>query len=117
MVSKSLVSSEVSKERRILESDIINANATNSASIQIAERSKDVSKARDIVMSLFGELEHQVNNKELYEKLGEILEEQNESKMVELYRKVSSFTGRVGSMKSLSDALKTMIELERRCIR
>ena len=113
LVSKSLVSSEVSKERRILESDIINANATNSASIQIAER-KDVSKARDIVMSLFGELEHQVNNKELYEKLGEILEEQNESKMVELYRKVSSFAGRVGSMKSLSDALKTMIELERR---
>lgn len=108
-----LVRRELVRNSTQNESDIINANATNSASIQIAER-KDVSKARDIVMSLFGELEHQVNNKELYEKLGEILEEQNESKMVELYRKVSSFTGRVGSMKSLSDALKTMIELERR---
>ena len=32
----------------------------------------------------------------------------------ELYQRVSSFAGRVGSMKSLSDALKTMIELERR---
>lgn len=108
-----LVRRELVRNSTQNESDIINANATNSASIQIAER-KDVSKARDIVMSLFGELEHQVNNKELYEKLGEILEKQNESKMAELYRKVSSFAGRVGSMKSLSDALKTMIELERR---
>lgn len=108
-----LVRRELARNSTQNESDIINANATNSAAIQIAER-KDVSKARDIVMSLFGELEHQVNNKELYEKLGEILEEQNDSKMVELYRKVSSFAGRVGSMKSLSDALKTMIELERR---
>jgi hypothetical protein len=113
LVNKALVNDLVKNDILLTESVVVEENAKNSAAIQIAER-KDVSKARDIVMSLFGELEHQVNNKELYEKLGEILEEQNDSKMVELYRKVSSFAGRVGSMKSLSDALKTMIELERR---
>lgn len=109
LVSKSLVTAELP----IKESLVIEENAKNSAAIQISER-KDVSKARDIVMSLFGELEHQVNNKELYEKLGEILESQDENKMREIYSKVISFGGRVSSMKSLADSLKTMIDLERR---
>lgn len=109
LVSKSLVTAELP----IKESLVIEENAKNSAAIQISER-KDVSKARDIVMSLFGELEHQVNNKELYEKLGEILESQDENKMREIYNKVVSFGGRVNNMKSLADSLKTMIDLERR---
>lgn len=113
LVNRALVNDLVKNDISLTESVVVEENAKNSAAIQISER-KDVSKARDIVMSLFGELEHQVNNKELYEKLGEILESQDENKMREIYSKVISFGGRVSSMKSLADSLKTMIDLERR---
>ena len=116
LVSKSLVSNEVSKERRILESDIVNTNALNNATIQINER-KDVSKTRSIAMSLLAELESQVANKELYERLGELLESPDDKgvdKLNEIYHKVISFGGRTDSMKKLSDTLKTLIDLERR---
>ena len=50
LVSKSLVSRTVSKEKRILESEIVEANALDSATIQINER-KDVARARSVSMA------------------------------------------------------------------
>jgi hypothetical protein len=98
------------------ESDIVNANALNSATIQINER-EDVTKARAIAMTLLSELESQVTSTELYENLGELLQSQDEktpAKLNDLYQKVISFPGRVDGMKKLSDALKTLIDLERK---
>lgn len=116
LVSKSLVSNEVSKEKRILETEIIDANALNSATIQINER-KDVSKARTIAMMLLDELESQITDKSLYKNLAELLQSQEEgasNKLNELFMKVTSFSGRTDNMKKLSDSLKTLIDLERR---
>lgn len=116
LVSKSLVSSKVSKEIRILELEIVDANAQNSATIQLNER-KDVTKARSIAMSLLDELESLVSNKELYDQLSDLLQSPDDNgvdKLNDIYRKVISFPGRVDGMKKLSDALKTLIDLERR---
>jgi len=116
LVTQSMVTGQVTSEDIVTETDIIKANALNSATIQISER-KDVSKARSIAMSLLAELESQVSNKELYESLGELLESRDEKgadKLNDIYRKVISFGGRTESMKKLGDTLKTLIDLERR---
>lgn len=116
LVTQSLVTDQVTLDGRVTEKEIIDANAVSSATIQINER-KDVSKARGIAMSLFAELESQVANKELYERLGELLEAKDDKgfdKLNEIYRKVISFGGRTDNMKKLGDTLKTLIDLERR---
>lgn len=116
LVSKSLVSSEVSKDRRIQETEIIEANANKMADVDLSHR-RDVSKARNIAMSLLSELESQVTNKELYENLGELMrtaDEKGMDKLNEIYHKVISFGGRTDSMKKLGETLKTLIDLERR---
>lgn len=116
LVTRSLVTPEVTSKSTVTETQVVEANALNIASIQIAER-KDVSKARTIAMSLLEELEHQINNKELYEELGEMLRAEDKSgndKANDIYQKVISFAGRTDSMKKLGDTLKTLIDLERR---
>jgi hypothetical protein len=98
------------------EKGIVEANAQNSATIQINER-KDVSNARRIAMSLLDELESQVTNKDLYERLGELLQSPDDrgvDKLNEIYHKVISFGGRTDNMKKLGDTLKVLIDLERR---
>lgn len=94
---------------------IVLANALHSADIQVHER-KDVTKARTVAMCLLDELEAQVTDKDLYLKLGEIMDtgSRGSSKLVEAYNKVISFSGRTDGMKKLSDTLKTLIDLERK---
>lgn len=113
LVSKNEVSKEVSKEARILESEIIAANATKSAEIQVRERS-DVTKVGATVMALWDELGSQTAHEELYKNLGELLQSQDEKKLSDMYQKVISFPGRVDCTKKLIDSLKTLIDLERK---
>lgn len=116
LVTQSLVTSQVTPEGRVTEREVIEANAQNSATIQINER-KDVSNARRIAMSLLDELESQVTNKDLYERLGELLQSPDDrgvDKLNEIYHKVISFGGRTDNMKKLGDTLKVLIDLERR---
>lgn len=117
LVTQSLVTSQVTLEGRVTEREVIEANALNSALIQITER-KDILRARTIAMSLLVELESQVTDKDLYDELGQILSNSNDtgnaSKLNEIYMRVTSFGGRVDSMKKLGDTLKTLIELERK---
>jgi hypothetical protein len=117
LVSKSLVSSEVSKEKRLTEKQIIDEGATALTNIRLGQR-KDIQRSRKIAMSLFDELEHQVGieNVENLEKLGELLrteDDKGRDALNDLYMKIISMPGRVKSMKDLSDTLKTLIALER----
>jgi hypothetical protein len=112
IVSKAGVSSEVSMET---EQQTIAANANLVAGIQLSQR-KDIQRSRNLVMSLLGELEHQTEHRELYEQLGELMfdpDEKGVDKLNEIYRKAMSLQGRTGTMKSLSDSLKTLVALER----
>lgn len=116
LVTRTLVTDQVTAGARVTENEIIDANALNSAAIQINER-KDISRARSVAMNLLEELESQVVNKDLYENLGEILgsdDEKSATKLNDIYQKVISFSGRTDNMKKLGETLKTLIDLERR---
>ena len=116
LVTRALVTHEVTSNSGLTDTEIINANAQNNAAIQINER-KDVTKSRNIVIKLVGELEDQIDYKEDYEKLGEMFrnpDQYGNDKLNDVYMKTISFSGRVDGMKKLSDSLKTLIELERR---
>ena len=117
MVTKSLVTSEVTKENRLTEKQIIDDNAAAITNIKLGQR-KDIQRSRKIAMSLFDELEHQVGveNAENLEKLGELLRSEDDKgrdALNDVYMKIISMPGRVKSMKDLSDTLKTLIALER----
>lgn len=116
LVSKNSVTAELPKEDRLKESEIINANAQSNAAIQINER-KDVTRSREIVIKLVDELEEQIDFRDDYVKLGEMLrnpDQYGNDKLNDVYMKTISFSGRVDGMKKLSDSLKTLIDLERR---
>ena len=117
LVTKSLVTNEVTNEKRLTEKQIIDEGATALTNIRLGQR-KDIQRSRKIAMSLFDELEHQVGieNAENLEKLGELLrteDDKGRDALNDLYMKIISMPGRVKSMKDLSDTLKTLIALER----
>ena len=117
LVTKSLVTNEVTNEKRLTEKQIIDEGATALTNIRLGQR-KDIQRSRKIAMSLFDELEHQVGieNVENLEKLGELLrsdDDKGRDALNDLYMKIISMPGRVKSMKDLSDTLKTLIALER----
>ena len=116
LVSRSAVSKEVSKTMRILESEIITANAVNNATIDISHRVGSTF-SREVVDSLMQELKDQIADREEYANLGEMLRNPDaygNDKLNDIYMKTISFNGRVDSVKKLTDAQKVIIELERR---
>ena len=116
LVSKSAVSKEVSKTMRILESEIITANAVNNATIELKQRD-DVTFGREVITSLIQELKEQIDNRADLEDLGEMMRNPDaygNDKLNDQYKKVISFAGRVDNAKKLAEANKVQIELERR---
>lgn len=115
IVSASMVSGKVSVETTATDAEIINKSAIDIAIVEITHR-KDIGQARKLAMTLLNELEHQTENIELYEQLGELLHTSDEkglNKLNEIYRKSMTLSSRSGTMKQLSDTLKTLIGLER----
>jgi hypothetical protein len=115
LVRSEVVRSEVRTEKAITEKEIIEANAQAIVNIKLAHRG-DIRKSKRIVNSLFDELELTTDNRELFEQLGELLRQESESgqdKLNDIYKKVISMPQRIDGVKKLTDALKTMIGLER----
>ncbi len=115
IVSAAAVSAEVSTETTPKDAEIINANADLVAGVMLSQRN-DIKRGRKLVMNLLGELEVTTDNKELFEQLGVLMfkpDENGRDKLYDTYLKVISMSGRVDSMKKLSDALKTLVGLER----
>lgn len=116
LVNKSLVTKSVTKEKRILESEVITANAVNNATIELKQRS-DVTFGREMITSLIQELKEQIDNRADLEDLGEMMRNPDaygNDKLNDQYKKVISFAGRVDNAKKLAEANKVQIELERR---
>lgn len=116
LVTRSLVNKSVTKEKRILESEVITANAVNNATIEIKQR-EDVTFGRGVITSLMQELKEQIDNRADLEDLGEMMRNPDaygNDKLNDHYMRVVSFAGRVDSAKKLADANKVQIELERR---
>ena len=115
IVRREAVRSEVREKTRVPESEVIEANAEAVATVLLSER-RDIQRGRKLVMSLLGELEQTTDNQELFEKLGALMfnpDKFGNDKLNDTYHKVISLAGRIDGMKKLSDALKTLVALER----
>ena len=117
LVSKALVSKEVSRESMVTERQIIDAGAQRIAQVK-KEHRHDIQRSRAVIASLLDELELTCgpDNAALLADLGEIMRSEDDNgqdKRNDLYNKLLSMSGRVKTMKDLGDSLKTMIGLER----
>lgn len=117
LVSKALVSSQVSMETKVAERQIVDANAQAAADIRLSQRT-DIRRNRAIVTRLMDELEQQVGpeNAALLADLGEIMREPDESgqdKRNDLYRKIISLPERAKTAKTLAETLRITVDMER----
>lgn len=115
MVMASMVTGKVSTETTKRDAEIIADSAVVVANLQVSHR-KDISRARNLVMSLLGEIEAQTNDPQLFDRLGELVVDtggDTESKLLEAYRRVIATPGRIDGMKKLAETLKVLISLER----
>lgn len=121
LVSKAAVSTQVSKQGRIAETAVVEANAQTQASIRLAHRS-DIERTRRLVMSLMAELELQTNNPELFGEIEAALQQRQpgqelmaaqRTKLNEGLAKAMSLPGRSTTMRSLAESLRLLVGLER----
>ncbi|WP_442108704.1 hypothetical protein [Pseudomonas sp. NUPR-001] len=115
LVSKSLVSTEVSKEQLATERATVEASAQVIANIRIAHRS-DIGRYRNLANKMLEELEGLTDNRDLFDQLGELLHSPDDNgldKLNDLYQKVISLPSRTKTLKDLGDTLKVLIALER----
>jgi len=119
LVTQAQVTREVTAESVATERDIVDANATMQADAVLGQR-KDISRSRGVVKKLFAELETQLDCADDFAKLGDLMaspDDNGTDKLNDLYRKVMSLPSRVDSAKKLADALRVLIELERKVLR
>lgn len=118
-VSESLVSAKDSAQTNVREREIVEANAEAVATAVLRERA-DVSRARSLAMRLLGELEAATEQQGDFARLGELLaapDDKGVDKLGDLYKKVIAMPSRIDGVKKLSDALKVLIELERKVLK
>lgn len=115
-VSAAAVSELVSAGKVANENAVVEANATNMANVQLAQR-KDIARTRGLFQKLLEELEQTTENRELFEALGELMQAQAESaaaeKLNQIYRKVIGLQGRITSGKELTLMLEKVVGMER----
>jgi hypothetical protein len=121
LVRKATVRSEV-REETPTEKMTVEVEAQVVARIEIGHRT-DVPRARKLVMQLMDELEFQTSNPELFEQLEQILatsteeggdgKDKDRSKLWESFNRAMSLGNRSSTMKTLADALKNLVALER----
>ena len=117
LVSKAAVSSEVSKESRAAERAVVDANAQAIADVRLAHR-RDIHRARRITNALLDELEQQADadTVALLKQLGENMRNPDENgidRLNDLYHKVISLPERSKTMKTLSESLRMLVDMER----
>lgn len=115
LVNSREVNDGVNSTKLVNEKEIVNANAEVIANVRLSHR-RDISRTRNVVMKLLGELEVSTDNVDLFEKLGDLMrreDDKGQDKLNDLYHKVISMAGRTKTMKDLADSLKTMVTLER----
>lgn len=113
LVSKSVVSKEVSKQRADTERQIIEVNAEVIANVRMAHRG-DISRSRRLANKLLEELEAMTDeNGTLRELIDQMKDDEGPAALLEAAEKMASLPGRSKIIKELSETLKTLITLER----
>lgn len=115
LVSKAAVSSEVSKESKIAERQVVDANAQAVADVRIGHR-RDIARARRLTNALLMELEKQTDQVPELQELGEILrrpDDKGMDKLNDLYQAIISLPERSKTMKVLAESLQKLVDMER----
>lgn len=115
LVSKALVSKEVSREDMVTERQIIDAGAQRIAQVRNEHR-QDINRMRSLGVALLAELESQTFDAVLISQLGELMRSPDDAgmdRLNDIYRKVISTPGRVDTAKKLVETMKSVIAMER----
>ena len=119
LVTQALVTPKVTPEQRVTEQAIVEVNAKMLADATLNQRD-DVKRARAIVQKLWAAVESEIDYSEEFEKIGESLRSEDEfgqDRLNDAYCYAISLPQKVKSVKLLADALKVLIELERKILR
>ena len=119
LVRKSEVRKEVRTESAISEKEQIQASATMIADKVINQRA-DIQRARSIVQKLWDLVDTELNHPEAFAHIGDVLrspDEFGQDKLNDMYRAAIGLPQQVKNVKLLADALKVLIDLERRVLR
>lgn len=117
LVSKATVSKEVSKEARIAEKQVIDANAQAVADVRLAHR-KDIHRARRLTNALLDELERETDPKTvaLLSEFGALMrnpDDKGADKLNDLYHAIISLPERSKTLKVLTESLQKLVDMER----
>lgn len=118
-VTKAEVTKKVTKEQRVTEQAIVEVNAQSIAD-KVLEQRSDIKRARSIVQKLWEMVEAELDNAEDFRELGEIMarpDDNGNDKLNDMYHAAIGLPQQIKNAKLLADALKVLIELERKVLR
>ncbi len=119
LVSAREVSAEVSLQNKIAERQVVEANANLLADAVLNQRA-DVKRARSTVQKLWDMVDIELDHPEEFSRLGELLadpENNNQGKLNDIFQAAIKLPQQIKNVKLLADAIKVMIELERRVLK
>ena len=120
-VRNASIREEVRKSRNLTDEVVIEETADLRSNVILTHRT-DIQRHRRLALSMLSELEAMTDHQDVFENLGEMLidtkgdsDEKNKAQESRLraLNAALSISGRVDSMKKLSDSLKNLIALER----
>lgn len=115
-ISRKEASRSISRtEQAVSERELINASAQAIVNVKNSHRA-DITRQRRLVNSLMTEMEAVTDNPELFATLGELMESPDErgvDKLKDAYKRVISMPQRITGIKTLAEALRILIALER----
>lgn len=100
------------EKRRITENEVVEANAQVQADIIMSHRA-DIRFARELVRKLTLEIEATTDGQDLLAQLSEILASQVSTDQARAFHRVIALPSRIGGVKNLVDALKSLVAMER----
>lgn len=113
-LNRAMANSRVNSEKQVSEKTLVEVAAETQKNIILAHR-RVIARTRVIFMSLLAELEDLTYNKQLFEELGEVMNQGDleQARRHELYNAVIELPTRIASAKKLVEILKTLVGLER----
>lgn len=119
LVRKSEVRKSVRAESAVSEREQINVSAQMMADKVLGQR-EDIKRARAIVQRLWEIVDVELDHPEQFAAVGELMRSEDEfgqDKLNDLYRAAISLPQQIKNVKLLADAIKVLIELERRVLK
>lgn len=119
LVSRALVSTEVSSQAKATEKLTVEVEAQVQARIRIAHRT-DIARNRELAATLLAELQAQTGERDLIEQMREALSEgeqsQTKDRLMEAWRRVMGLPGRADTLRKLAETLRIVVAMEREAL-